>query len=1178
MVFKEELVRVELPHLDPRRWKKLQDLYRSLQNIEDSETLVSILQKIYQEGGHDRKDLYDTLDEATGLKDDASNSKFPFSGLQIFLDDILGDSQRKEFYERTLPFIANLASKLDENAPVEGIKVSCQQEPCSILLDRKFIASILASGFLCALPENNSTIATRTINFDNIFADFHRSELKDIQAAKLQSFLCYFEKLASSDLDYLSGEIIFERQVVKKSSLPSLADWMNCDNRLCPMIVDQHKKIIDSEPSFLQVDFCNCFIGGNLLGNKHGQQELNFSACPELLVATMFMESLGENESLFIKGAERFSTLGSSNEDDVHFAGVFQDTTERDICGNLQRAVVSVSLIKDYDTQNKEKLVLRLLNKALVCFYSQGTPCALIKMTDKDGINNGFQEDMDKEMLEQEEDYEDEKDGDNEGDDFENEDESGIAYIDDEVTDINGNIQLSAIDTFCDSLVSCALSKAKGEIGVRFRTHSEDTRQVLENLMKKSVHEVFKNSPEKQEKYKEKIIESSLIPKCLQLRAFQYSDLPLVPGTPPSSPTRQSLVSSGNQAPVSGIASPNTPLSEEVRLGTTSFADSLAESLMSCVMLSSSLATSIATIASTPLRITSVALETLKESPVKNGQLILSSFLSPKLHFGEKSFTNGSEEFGLIDLSTENDGEGESNLYMDETSEEENEARRRSLNELALNLFQDFASQLADSIVKSAKGFICKDLVRDDIDEEHMEDDDDGGGGGNVNYHGGSHGDGDSRGYHRCGSHGDNRAGSHGDVGSHGDYDDGDNSKNSSIKRTVSSGFQSDGDYNPENSSQGKNTNKEHDNEANNDKNKGGDNHELQSTDSDSEQESAEGHWEDIDIDKELEDRLYELDLTDNEDSSSNNHQDSVAEMADMMVKRVLGSAYEEAARELKEKAELYGIEGDYPDPQMQDKLLDVVDLDSLLSEELPRSPQNGFLSELCFEYAKDFSTRVFQEALLEVSKKFEPKHFDEENLEICYETEKVEEEQEALCLMEDLDQIDGELEILDENDNVKANGEKYEDFESGEINSSTTTRRTSISEDILNEFAHVLSEQLLETSVAIADASMLLEDESLLIRPIAIGSWSCGELGSDPELEAVVQWVAASVVGCPAVVYCTSGDSRIETFSKVQQILRQRDWRVRDVIKSILRYCQQDKASKVKSSNLFEMLLEKAS
>lgn len=705
---------------------------------------------------------------------------------------------------------------------------------------------------------------------------------------------------------------------------------------------------------------------------------------------------------------------------------------------------------------------------------------------------------MNKEELEQEENNENEKDGSNEEDDIEeNEEESGIAYIDDELTDINGNIQLNAIDKFCDSLVSCALWEAQGEIGIKSRTYSEDTREVLENLMKKSVHEVFKNSPEKQQKYKETIIDSPPIPKCLQSRVFKYTDSPLEPSTPPSSPRQQSLVTSGNQSPVSGIAPPNTPLSKEVRLGTTSFADSLAESLMSCVMLSSSLATSIATIASTPLKITSVAMETLQESPVKKGQQILSSLLSPKPNLDEKSFTNRSGEFGLIDLSNVNDGGFESNLYMDETSDEENEARRRSLNELALNLFQDFASKLADSIVKSATELICEDLVLEDIDGELMEDDD---------------GDDD-------GSHGDYNDG--GGGGGDCDHDGGD-------KKSGSSDFESNADDNSGKNSHETNTNKEHDSEANNDKNTNND--ESQSTDSDSEQDMAEGNWEGVDIDKELEDRLYELDLTDNEEISNNNHHDSVAEMADTMVKRVLTSAYEEAVREMKERAELYDTEEEYPDP-IQDKQSDIKDSDSKSSfmlDELPRFPENGFSAELYFVYAKDISRRVLQEAFLDVSKTFEPESFYEENLEISYEIEELEKETENSCLMEDLNQEGGQ-EILDENDNVKEREE--EDFDSGEINSELLrsdcdpARRTSIPKEILNEFAHVLSEQLLETSVAIAGASILLQDESLSVRPIATGSW----FGGDPELEAVIQWIAASAVGCPAVVYCTSGDPRIE-------------------------------------------------
>lgn len=132
MVFREAVLHVELPHLDPKRWKKLLDLYQRLQNTSDSETLLTILQGIYQESGHSRQDFYNSQDEGAGLKDVFCNSNFPLSGLQIFVDNILNDSERKKFFERTLPFIANLAAKIDDYAPTEGIKVSCQQQ-------RKFI-------------------------------------------------------------------------------------------------------------------------------------------------------------------------------------------------------------------------------------------------------------------------------------------------------------------------------------------------------------------------------------------------------------------------------------------------------------------------------------------------------------------------------------------------------------------------------------------------------------------------------------------------------------------------------------------------------------------------------------------------------------------------------------------------------------------------------------------------------------------------------------------------------------------------------------------------------------------------------------------------------------------------------------------------------------------------------
>jgi hypothetical protein len=129
----EKLVRVDLPHHDPKRWKRLRDLYQSLENIKDSQSLVSVLQEIYKESGHNSQDFYKPQNESTGqictaYDSKETDSKLPFSGLQIFLDSTLSDTEKTDFLERTLPFIASLASKLDQYAPAEGFSVSCQQK------------------------------------------------------------------------------------------------------------------------------------------------------------------------------------------------------------------------------------------------------------------------------------------------------------------------------------------------------------------------------------------------------------------------------------------------------------------------------------------------------------------------------------------------------------------------------------------------------------------------------------------------------------------------------------------------------------------------------------------------------------------------------------------------------------------------------------------------------------------------------------------------------------------------------------------------------------------------------------------------------------------------------------------------------------------------------------------
>lgn len=55
----------------------------------------------------------------------------------------------------------------------------------------------------------------------------------------------------------------------------------------------------------------------------------------------------------------------------------------------------------------------------------------------------------------------------------------------------------------------------------------------------------------------------------------------------------------------------------------------------------------------------------------------------------------------------------------------------------------------------------------------------------------------------------------------------------------------------------------------------------------------------------------------------------------------------------------------------------------------------------------------------------------------------------------------------------------------------------------------------------------------TILPQRIATGNWGCGKsLGGDPQLKAIVQWVAASEAGCEEVMYCSRGDTKVHTLA----------------------------------------------
>ncbi|EEC19037.1 hypothetical protein IscW_ISCW014010 [Ixodes scapularis] len=92
-----------------------------------------------------------------------------------------------------------------------------------------------------------------------------------------------------------------------------------------------------------------------------------------------------------------------------------------------------------------------------------------------------------------------------------------------------------------------------------------------------------------------------------------------------------------------------------------------------------------------------------------------------------------------------------------------------------------------------------------------------------------------------------------------------------------------------------------------------------------------------------------------------------------------------------------------------------------------------------------------------------------------------------------------------------------------------------------------------------VPQCSELLQQSRAGIRPIATCRWSREhtEGTGDAQLEAVIQWIAASIARVPCLVVYTGGEPRLEQLAKVGFKVEERRWTVGDLACETLRFCR---------------------
>lgn len=107
-----------------------------------------------------------------------------------------------------------------------------------------------------------------------------------------------------------------------------------------------------------------------------------------------------------------------------------------------------------------------------------------------------------------------------------------------------------------------------------------------------------------------------------------------------------------------------------------------------------------------------------------------------------------------------------------------------------------------------------------------------------------------------------------------------------------------------------------------------------------------------------------------------------------------------------------------------------------------------------------------------------------------------------------------------------------------------------------------------------------LSDDEPSIIKtprespfPIVTGNWGCGAYRGDPQLKCLIQWMAASHVHAPLIIYNTFGEPSLANAERLCHLVRTKCSTVGQLMAHILHYC--DNRLHYKTHSLFDILTQ---
>jgi poly(ADP-ribose) glycohydrolase len=176
--------------------------------------------------------------------------------------------------------------------------------------------------------------------------------------------VCVDEGIFNRDL---LNTTLLEISIVEKGNLldcPTSVTHVEFSNRSSSKITSLSEVLIN---------FAIRYVGGGVLGNGCGQEEIKFVTCPDLIAALFFTEPLQDHEALVITGAKPYSTYKGYGQD-------FEYVGDADPNAFSSEVIIAIDNI-DFSAHNQSRLYTQqYIDREILKAYASFKNCSSKKI------------------------------------------------------------------------------------------------------------------------------------------------------------------------------------------------------------------------------------------------------------------------------------------------------------------------------------------------------------------------------------------------------------------------------------------------------------------------------------------------------------------------------------------------------------------------------------------------------------------------------------------------------------------------------------------------------------------------------------------------------------------------------------------------------------------------------